>query len=164
MITTGIITDINYDKVTKNTSYSVDIAIFKNAGISNEINSSIFDCPCSVNPGTYVPYNIGDKVYIGFVNNKWNLPIILGKIYESLPDESINEGTTYQYISSLKVTGNTTLSENTVIGNTTWKEIQDNFIKLNEFQENFESNITIEDLKTLKEIISWWEETHSEGE
>lgn len=155
MITTGIVTNINYDSTTRNTSYSVDIAIFKNAGVNTQINDSVFDCPCSVNPGTYAPYNIGDKVYIGFVNNKWNLPIILGKIYETLPSES-DEAPTYQFINSLEVTGTTKLSSNTIIGETSWEDVINNFIKLNDFQERFESALSDEDLNTLKEIIDWW--------
>ena len=159
MITTGIIKGKNYNKINQNLSYIVDIAIFKNAGIENKYNNTLFDCPCSVNPGTYEPYYIGDKVYIGFVNNKWDQPIILGKIYEHLPSKE-DKANSYQYINSLKVEGATVLSNDTKIDNMTWQDMQDKFIKLDLLQEKINSILTDDNIKILLEIIDDWKNNH----
>ena len=123
MITTGIVISKNYNSSDSNSlaTYMVDIPIFKNAGVSAKLNDTIFECTCAVQSSTYEPYNIGDKVYVGFVNNQFADPVILGKIYQM----QVFDSATYQLINSLKVTDKVVLPTDTIIGEVTYKQLTD---------------------------------------
>lgn len=112
MITTGIIKKINVSGGKhKNNKVIAEVSLFKSPG---DINSDVYscECNCSVPGGIYSPYNVGDKVYIGFLNGKKTNPIILGKIYQGLEDES----RAFAYFSALKVRDQVNLPENTLLG------------------------------------------------
>ena len=129
MITTGIVKDIVKD-INNTTIYKVDIPIFRTPGFTKD--AVLFDATASVNPGTYNPYKIDDLVYVGFVNNKYSQPLILGKIYKNLPEEG-EESSTYQFLNSIRVTENAELPMNTTIGDLTLQELLENIktIQLN---------------------------------
>lgn len=121
MITTGLVKG-KYIDGDGNTIYQVDISIFKNAGVTSEFNDTLFNCTASASPGTYDLYKEDDKVFVGFVNNQLQHPVILGKIYQCLPSEK-DIGSTFRYIDRLEVTGVTKLSEDSSIGDITYDDL-----------------------------------------
>lgn len=122
MITTGIIKNILKD-INNTTIYKVDIPIFRTPGFTKD--PFLFEATASVNPGTYNPYVIDDLVYIGFVDNKYSQPVILGKIYKDLPKEG-DESATYQFLNTIKVTEKAELPINTTIGDITYQDLIEN--------------------------------------
>lgn len=113
MITTGLIKEINIsDKIHKNNLYKVEIGIFKTPGDVSE-NNGIYTCTSCLPGGINNVYNVGDRVYIGFINNEIGQPTILGKIYMGLPDNIESESRGYNFINSLNVTSSATLPINT---------------------------------------------------
>ena len=57
--------------------YMVRIPFFED----NTKTEAEFSALLSYTPGIYGNYNIGDVVFISFENEKFNVPIILGKLY-----------------------------------------------------------------------------------
>ena len=121
MITTGKIVELA--KRNDIDIYKVEVFIYNSPTKETTSTSVIFDAPCSVMPGVYSPYNVGDLVYVGFANNLCGEVIILGKIYQGLPKED-EKAAVYQYISTLKVSDKVILPEDLTIGNITWKDIE----------------------------------------
>lgn len=112
MITTGVIKKINVSGGKhKNNKVIAEVSLFKSPGDTNT-DAYNCECNCSVPGGMYSPYNVGDKVYIGFLNGKKTNPIILGKIYQGLEDES----RAFAYFNALKVRDQVNLPENTLLG------------------------------------------------
>ena len=88
MLTKAIIQNIDY---TKNMC-KVRIPLFENA--SRNVNIIEADAQFSVVPGVYNSYKTGDIVFIGFEENKMELPVILGKLFVSASAEaSAHQGT-----------------------------------------------------------------------
>lgn len=105
MITTGIIREINVNGGSyTNNMYKVEISIFNNPSNTNG-EGCILECNASLPGGIYSSYDVGDMVYIGFVNNAFENPVILGKIYKGLTDESRS----YAHFDSIKVDGSVDL-------------------------------------------------------
>ena len=112
MITTGIIREVAVNKgnFTGN-AYKVELNIFQIPGDEDKKNYT-YVANCAVPGGLYDSYNVDDIVYVSFLNNNKSLPVILGKIYQGLKDESKSIAN----FKALKVTGSTNLSKNTFIG------------------------------------------------
>jgi hypothetical protein len=82
MLTKAIIQSIDY---TKNLC-RVRIPLFENA--SRNVNMIEADAQFSIVPGVYNSYKTGDVVFIGFEENKMELPVILGKLFVSTAAEA----------------------------------------------------------------------------
>ena len=69
--------------------------------------------------------SVGDRVYVGFLNNNSGEPIILGHMYFQNPDISAKTDSTYSAMfSDLEVNATTTLPESTTIRNISSTEIK----------------------------------------
>ena len=69
--------------------------------------------------------HIGDRVYVGFLNNNSGEPIILGHMYFQNPDDSAKTTSAYNAMfSDLEVNSTTTLPASTTIGNISSTEIK----------------------------------------
>ena len=120
MITTGVIRRINIDSDNHaGNKVIAEISLFKNPSSTNPEDYSC-ECNCVVPGGIYSPYNVGDKVYISFLNDKKSHPIILGKIYQGLEEEKARS---FAYFNKLKVEAGAELPENTKIGSLEAKDI-----------------------------------------
>lgn len=82
MLTKAIIQSIDY---TKNMC-RVRIPLFENA--ARNINMIEADAQINIVPGVYNSYKTGDVVFIGFEENKMELPVILGKLFVSASAEA----------------------------------------------------------------------------
>lgn len=115
MITVGEIKDKYYSNDTL--LYVVDFSIFKFQGMSS---APTIDATACVSPGVYEPYKIGDLVYVGFVNNEYSQPVVLGKIAKKFNEK---EATSYNYINALEVTEDSKLPKSTQIGDLTYEDL-----------------------------------------
>ena len=86
MLTKAIIQSIDY---TKNIC-RVRIPLFENA--SRNVKMIEADAQINIVPGIYNSYKTGDIVFIGFEENKMELPVILGKLFVS----SVAEAESYR--------------------------------------------------------------------
>jgi hypothetical protein len=82
VLTKAIIQSIDY---TKNMS-RVRIPLFENA--ARNVNMIEADAQINIVPGIYNSYKTGDVVFIGFEENKMELPVILGKLFVSASAEA----------------------------------------------------------------------------
>jgi hypothetical protein len=82
VLTKAIIQSIDY---TKNVC-RVRIPLFENA--SRNVNMIEADAQINIVPGIYNSYKTGDVVFIGFEENKMELPVILGKLFVSASAEA----------------------------------------------------------------------------
>lgn len=123
MITTGIIKNINVSSDTNhiNNLYSVEIGILKTP--ISESEQATLECTCCLPGGIYDSYKEGDMVYIGFVNNLLNYPVILGRIYKGTSDV---EPRSLNAIDNLNVYSSASLPENTSIGDISFSDLKKN--------------------------------------
>ncbi len=82
MLTKAIIQSIDY---TKNMC-RVRIPLFENA--SRNVNIIEADAQFNIVPGIYNSYKTGDVVFIGFEENRMELPVILGKLFVAASAEA----------------------------------------------------------------------------
>ena len=82
MLTKAIIQSIDY---TKNIC-RVRIPLFETA--ARNVTPIETDAQINIVPGIYNSYKIGDIVFIGFEENKIDLPVILGKLFVSAASEA----------------------------------------------------------------------------
>lgn len=82
MLTKAIIQSIDYSK----NLCRVRIPLFENA--SRNVNMIEADAQINIVPGIYNSYKTGDVVFIGFEEDKMELPIILGKLFVSAATEA----------------------------------------------------------------------------
>lgn len=82
MLTKAIVQSIDY---TKNMC-RVRIPLFEHA--SRNVNMIEADAQINIVPGIYNSYKTGDVVFIGFEENKMELPVILGKLFVSAASEA----------------------------------------------------------------------------
>lgn len=149
MITTGIIKRINVDsKNYSNNKYVVEISLFKSV---NDITTDkyTYEANACVPPGLFSPYEIGDKVYIGFINGRGGLPVILGKIYQGLTEED----RAYALYNTLKVTQKVELPLTTTIGNITGQDLKDWKTKLDLLSPNNE-NTSVKTVLALSPVTN----------
>lgn len=142
MITKGIVTEILntyfvkvrlpvYDRVTQ-ASLSVP---------SSDLNTATV---CTV-PNCRPNLRVGDIVFVGFEDNDLCKPIIIGCLY----GDSVTKSSADITLNSLVVSVNTVLSDDTTIGNTTPKDIQN----LSRTKDNIQQQIDrlSERIKQLEE-------------
>lgn len=82
MLTKAIIQSLDY---TKNIC-RVRIPLFENA--ARNVNMIEADAQINIIPGIYNSYKTGDVVFIGFEEDKMELPVILGKLFVTATDET----------------------------------------------------------------------------
>lgn len=87
--------------------------------IDNVSDEAIFDALLCYNEGNYNGLKVGDPVFVDFEDDKYNIAIILGKLYTDVPEENA----AYGLYNQLNVTGSAVLPENTKIGNYTPQDI-----------------------------------------
>lgn len=136
MLVTGIIKEINISGgSSKNNKYKVEINLFKIPGDYNP-DSCIYEANCAV-PGNYGNlYNVGDKVYIGFINGDKSLPVIMGKIYQGVSEEARG----YANIDTLKIKSSAELPKDIKIGEYSYEDIDKYFTQVNLIQEKIDSD------------------------
>ena len=119
MITTGIIREINLSTSSYSCNkYLIELNIFQIPGDKNK-NNYVYKANCSTLPGHYDSYEVGDKVYVAFLNNDLSLPIIIGKIYQgkdSVSRSKIN-------CQNFEVRDTAILSKNTKIGDISYDQL-----------------------------------------
>ena len=109
MITEAIITDIN----PANNYCVVRIPLLETVNTKYPPSvTATFACP----PGVYNGFKENDVVWVGFVNNRPEVPVILGKIYKGVGVES-NDPTTAISCIDLVATNSATLPVTTKIEN-----------------------------------------------
>lgn len=87
MITTGIIKKINIDSGSgKANKCLIEIPYFKTP-IENDPNAYTFSANICNQGGINGQFHVGDKVYVGFVDNDLSNPVILGTIYQGYSDD-----------------------------------------------------------------------------
>ena len=120
MITTGRILEINLDsKNHKANKYKVEVTIFKRPG-DNYSENYTFLANCAITPGFNNCYNVGDVVYVAFLNNHLDTAIIIGKIYQGLDKEPCG----YASLKSLSVHEKVSLPKDISIGDITYQELE----------------------------------------
>jgi hypothetical protein len=110
--------------------YLVRIPIFESAGIGqtqDNLGNSTLECTLSHNPGTYEGLRTGDCVFVSFEDNRYSKPIIMGKLFVSVEEQSSG----YQYNTDLKVTHKATLPVDTTIGSVPFDNILNYFDSIN---------------------------------
>ena len=119
MITSGIIREINVDEQGYiGNAYKVEIPIFNSTSDQASYKTIVTSTAC-LPGGIYDCYHEGDYVYIGFVDNKFNYPVILGKIYKGLETTSCGADS----LTRLKVAESVELPTNTSIGDINYNEL-----------------------------------------
>lgn len=116
MLTYGYIIETN--KPNENI-YTVRIPIFEKAGssaTSPELCGSYFEATLSQTPGQYTAYAVGDCVVIGFLDNKYSKPIILGKLYLGDNPEAAEKDGGFLRLNNINVEGKARLPSDTSIG------------------------------------------------
>lgn len=146
MITTGIIREINLSSSTySGNKYLIEINLFQSPGDYNKDNYT-YSANCSTLPGHYDSYTVGDRVYVGFLNDDLSVPIILGKIYQgrdSAHRSQIN-------CENLDVSMNAQLPKSTKIGDITYQQLLTLFRKQPKKYYNHIISVLIEDTILIK--------------
>lgn len=123
MITLGYITKLNE---TDGNLFEVRIPIFEKAGSSKELpdlSGSYFQATVNQVPGQYNAYQVGDCVVIGFLDNHYEKPIILGKLYlGNTPDKIKPQG--FLDANALEVSDKAVLPGNTTIGEIGYRDLE----------------------------------------
>lgn len=128
MITTGIIREVAVNKGNFiGNAYKVELNIFQIPG-DNDKKNYTYTANCAVPGGVYDSFNVGDKVFVGFLNNNKSLPLILGKIYQGVKDEARSIAN----LNALKVKSKAELPKNTTIGNIDFSDKEYFFDNVNE--------------------------------
>lgn len=131
MITTGEVKRVFQDS-NGTTVCDVDISLFKSTitkySDDNSLTGSIYTATISTPPGLYMPYEVGDLVYVGFINHEISEPVILGKIHKGLPEDG--ESSSFAYFKTLDVTDKVKLAENTIIGDIKYEDLKSLLLEL----------------------------------
>lgn len=111
MVTEGIIMSIDY----ASNKCTIRIPIFETASSTSKV---IMEGRIAIQPGIYNGYMINDTVWVTFVDNELNRPLVIGKIYQGPLVEQQSKGNAI-IASSLKLTGNNLeISKDTTLLNT----------------------------------------------
>lgn len=124
MITTGIVKSVDLNE--NGTTCMVELAIFKTPGNEDERDYTM-SCTCCLPSGIYKAYRPTDLVYVGFINNELNQPVILGKIYQGLQDNG-----PYGYFEDLRIYNSAWLPSNTYVGH---YNLSDMITKINSLED-----------------------------
>ena len=139
MITTGIIRQINLSSSGyKFNKYLVELNVFQTAGDTNTKHYTQ-EANCCVPGGLYQPYNVGDMVYVSFINNEYTYPLILGRIYKGLDDDV----RTHAQLDSLSVENNVQLPKTVQIGDLNYQQIE------NAVQQMYSLQLQVDQLKNI---------------
>lgn len=88
--------------------------------MADNVNTeALFDALLCYNEGNYNGLEVGDCVFVDFEDDKYNIAIILGKLFTEIPKEN----KAYGLYNQLNVTGSAVLPENTKIGRYTPQDI-----------------------------------------
>lgn len=123
MLTLGYITKLNK---TDDNLFEVRIPIFEKAGSSKDLpdlSGSYFQATVNQVPGQYNAYQVGDCVVIGFLDNHYEKPIILGKLYLGNSQDKI-EARGFLDSNALEVSDKAVLPGNTTIGEIDYKDLE----------------------------------------
>lgn len=121
MITRGIVVGVgevkvDTDKNREVVKYKVRMPLFNGSEDSpgSTPYEELQDAYIASTPGLYGTVNVGDSVYIGFIDNDYSNPVIVG---------TVNGDGNYLSVSSdsLRVLSSVTLPKNTVIGDITYE-------------------------------------------
>ena len=116
--------------------------------MSDHVNDeAIFDALLCAPPESYNAYNVGDCVFVGFEDDKYNMAIIFGKLYKDKPEKS----TAYNLLNDLKVTDTAELPENTTFGKFSVKDI----FNLYQGAEGGGGKGGVIDPAVLKKYVQW---------
>lgn len=118
MITLGYITKINNPD---DNIYEVRLPIFEKAGSSKDLpdlSGSYFQATLSQTPGQLNGFLVGDCVVVGFLDNKYSKPVILGKLF--VGDDGARG---YLNVNALNVSGSVSLSGDIHIGDITYDQL-----------------------------------------
>lgn len=144
MITTGIIREVAVNKGNFiGNAYKVELNIFQIPG-DNDKKNYTYTANCAVPGGVYDSFNVGDKVFVGFLNNNKSLPLILGKIYQGVKDEARSIAN----LNALKVKSKAELPKNTTIGNIDFSDKEYFFDNVNEVIQDKDIFVDSIQLKT----------------
>ena len=153
MLTTGRITAINLDsKNHRCNKYKIEIPIFKKPGDYNTENYT-FIANCSLPAGINACYTVGDFVYVAFLDDHLDYPVIIGKIYQGIN----KNGYGLASFKDLSVSNSVTLPEDTKIGNISYVDIKnmktwiDKYTEISPFY--VEDNFYILDGGRISDII-----------
>ena len=123
MLTLGYITKLNK---TDDNLFEVRIPIFEKAGSSKDLpdlSGSYFQATVNQVPGQYNAYQVGDCVVIGFLDNYYEKPVVLGKLYlGNSPDKIKAQG--FLDTNALEVSDRAVLPGNTTIGEIDYKDLE----------------------------------------
>ena len=108
MITEAEIKSINY----ASNSCTVRIPIFETTNSNEPV---ILEAKILIQPGIYNGYEIGNSVWVGFADNQYGKPVVIGKIFESAQIEGTNNTSAIQG-SNLVIKKSAELPLNTKIG------------------------------------------------
>ena len=118
MITLGYITKINNPD---DNIYEVRLPIFEKAGSSKDLpdlSGSYFQATLSQTPGQLNGFLVGDCVVVGFLDNKYSKPVILGKLF--VGDDGARG---YLNVNALSVSGSVSLGGDIHIGDITYDQL-----------------------------------------
>ena len=110
MVTQAEIQSIDFNS----NSCIVRIPFFETAGT---LEPFIAEAKICIQPGIYNGYKPGDTVWVSFINNRHELPIIICKIYQNLETEKNNTGSVI-VSPSIEVSDQASIPNNTKITNT----------------------------------------------
>ena len=124
MITKGII----IDRIVNSNKYLVDIPYFGEPG---ETTRTYFESTLNSIPGIYESYKKGDIVYISFEDHQMSKPVIIGKLYLGLQNNSVG----HLIGDSLNVFNSVNLPKDTTIGGVHFNKIVDLLRKENNIED-----------------------------
>ena len=130
MITKGII-----EEVIDNNKVKVRCPTIDKIPESDLCNLNLNEAIVCTLPGSSVSPRKGDVVFVGFENENFSLPIVLGYLYIDEPISSYNSLNT----SSLTSRINTVLPKNTSIGSLNWNNIYSLKNLSNNIKETFDT-------------------------
>ena len=132
MITEAEIQSIDFNS----NSCIVRIPLFETTG---SLEPFVAEAKICIQPGIYNGYKQGDFVWVDFINDRKEYPIVLGKIFKNTADEETNTG-------SVIVSPSIKISKQVSIPNTT--EITNTFLEFNSIQK------IINSIKDIQEKIN----------
>ena len=137
MITLAEIRGKQYDD-NRTLLYQIYIPIFKAPG---QVKDTILLATCSAEGGSYEPYNVGDVVYVSFVGNSLNYPVVLGRVVKQYSTE--DKSSSYKYLNTLEVTDRVVLPENTTIGSLTFNKLIEDDLSINNIKDTLKSYVEV---------------------
>ena len=135
MLQMGQITEILKDEP----KILVRVPIFENTSDQNKV---IIPCRVIYQPGSIGGYNVGDIVLVDCVNEDWDAPLLVGKLYNGNEDSP----KTALHVQSLKVDGKTILSADTKIGDITYQQLTRLIEKVDILQETSDTSLRAAEL------------------